>query len=315
MAGWYGGSGTVPDSSGDDDRGGGGGSGFVWTSSTASNVPSGYSVPTKYYLTNAATYAGNTSFESKSGGTETGHSGNGYARITLISGTTEITTTTYVDVTATRWKNIEYQTEQGTFTGNLDYNGKTITEIDTENNTIIHQKVNEIQYIEATGTQQIDTKICPTSNTMVRLKFNMTAPTGGAIVGFSNSEAEAFRFFNYNNNAYLDYGSGAGYNRINGGTVASGTTYNIEFGNRYVKNIDTDTNIISSSAVSFNPISTSIKIFAEASGKIYYCKIYDNNQLVGDFVPALDENNVPCLYDKVSSQYFYNTGAGTLGYQ
>ena len=30
---------------------------------------------------------------------------------------------------------------------------------------------------------------------------------------------------------------------------------------------------------------------------------------------ALDENNVPCLYDKVSSQYFYNTGAGTLGYQ
>lgn len=81
-AGWYGGSGTVPDSSGDDDRGGGGGSGFVWTSSTASNVPSGYSVPTKYYLTNAATYAGNTSFESKSGGTETGHSGNGYARIT-----------------------------------------------------------------------------------------------------------------------------------------------------------------------------------------------------------------------------------------
>ena len=150
---------------------------------------------------------------------------------------------------------------------------------------------------------------------MVRIKFNMTAPTGGAIIGFSNSEAEAFRFFNYNNNAYLDYGSGAGYNRINGGTITSGTTYNIEFGNRYVKNIDTDTNIISSSAVSFNPISTSIKIFAEASGKIYYCKIYDNNQLVGDFVPALDENNVPCLYDKVSSQYFYNTGAGTLGYQ
>lgn len=172
VAGWYGGSGTVPDSSGDDDRGGGGGSGFVWTSSTASNVPSGYSVPTKYYLTNAATYAGNTSFESTSGGTETGHSGNGYARITLISGTTEITTTTYVDVTVTRWKNVEYQTEQGTFTGNLDYNGKTITEIDTENNTIIHQKVNEIQYIEATGTQYIDTgcTINKTDNCVIELE-------------------------------------------------------------------------------------------------------------------------------------------------
>ena len=82
--GWYGGSGTVPDGSGDDDRGGGGGSGFVWTSSTASNVPSGYSVSTSYYLSNAETYAGNTSFASTSGGTETGHSGNGYAKITPV---------------------------------------------------------------------------------------------------------------------------------------------------------------------------------------------------------------------------------------
>lgn len=82
--GWYGGSGNVPDSSGDDDRGGGGGSGFVWTASTASNVPSGYSVSSNYYLTDASTIAGNTSFESPTGGTETGHSGNGYAKITWI---------------------------------------------------------------------------------------------------------------------------------------------------------------------------------------------------------------------------------------
>lgn len=319
MAGWYGGSGTVPDSSADDDRGGGGGSGFVWTSSTASNVPSGYSVPTKYYLTNAATYAGNTSFESTSGGTETGHSGNGYARITLISGTAETTTTTYVDVTATRWKNIEYQTEQGTFTGNFDYNGKTITEIDTENNTVKHQEINEIQYIESTGTQWIDTNICPTSNTKVMLKFNMTTPTGNYIIGFFNSESDSFRFFNYDNSAYLDYGSGYEYDRINGGTVAAGTTYNIEFGNRYVKDIDTNENIISSTSVSFANKTKSMRLFGDAgsdkaSGKLYYCKVYDNNNLVGDFVPALDESNVPCLYDKVTKQYFYNSGTGTFNY-
>ena len=72
---------------------GDGGSGFVWTSSTASNVPSGYSVPTKYYLTNASTKAGNTSFENTSGGTETGHSGNGYAKITPITVTGPSATT------------------------------------------------------------------------------------------------------------------------------------------------------------------------------------------------------------------------------
>lgn len=71
-----------------------GGSGFVWTSSTASNVPSDYSVSTKYYLTNAFTTAGNASFESTSGGTETGHSGDGYAKITPVSVTGTSSTTT-----------------------------------------------------------------------------------------------------------------------------------------------------------------------------------------------------------------------------
>ena len=63
---------------------GGGGSGYVYTSSTASQYPSGCLLNSSYYLSNAATYAGNTSFPSTSGGTETGHSGNGYARITLV---------------------------------------------------------------------------------------------------------------------------------------------------------------------------------------------------------------------------------------
>ena len=84
--GWYGGSGAYPDSSGDDDRGGGGGSGYIYTSSTASNYPSGCLLNSSYYLTNAQTIAGNASFPSPaSGNTETGHSGNGYARITVLT--------------------------------------------------------------------------------------------------------------------------------------------------------------------------------------------------------------------------------------
>ncbi len=79
--GWYGGSGTVPDGSSDDDRGGGGGSGFIYTSSTASNVPSGTSLTSSYYLTDASTTAGSASFTGTGGTSETGHSGNGYARI------------------------------------------------------------------------------------------------------------------------------------------------------------------------------------------------------------------------------------------
>lgn len=86
--GWYGGGcvASSSDSNADTVRGSnGGGSGYVYTASTASNYPSGCKLNSNHYLTNAATYAGNTSFTSTtSGSNETGHSGNGYVRITVI---------------------------------------------------------------------------------------------------------------------------------------------------------------------------------------------------------------------------------------
>ncbi|MBQ2574925.1 MAG: hypothetical protein II575_11930, partial [Bacteroidales bacterium] len=86
--GWYGGGtnkGQLELPTADDytDAGGGaGGSGYVYTSATASNYPSGCRLNSSLYLTNAQTIAGNTSFTAVGGGNETGHSGNGYARIT-----------------------------------------------------------------------------------------------------------------------------------------------------------------------------------------------------------------------------------------
>jgi hypothetical protein len=84
--GWYGGGGVYPDGSGDDDRGGGGGSGYVYTSATAVNYPSGCLLTSDDYLTEASTIAGNVAFLAPSGTSETGHSGNGYIRITVIQG-------------------------------------------------------------------------------------------------------------------------------------------------------------------------------------------------------------------------------------
>lgn len=86
--GWYGGgtnrgTQTIPTSNNNDDAGGGsGGSGYVYTSSTASNYPSGCQLNSSLYLTSAQTIAGDTSFPAVGNGNETGHSGNGYARIT-----------------------------------------------------------------------------------------------------------------------------------------------------------------------------------------------------------------------------------------
>jgi hypothetical protein len=69
--GWWGGYTLCPT--------GAGGSGFVYTTSNSQ-----CSAPSNYYLSNAATYSGNTNFLSPYGGYETGHRGNGFARITTL---------------------------------------------------------------------------------------------------------------------------------------------------------------------------------------------------------------------------------------
>lgn len=85
--GWYGGaaSNRYSDSETTLRTYNGGGSGYVYTADTATNYPSGCLLNSSYYLTEAQTIAGNTSFPSPNGGTETGHEGNGYARITVLA--------------------------------------------------------------------------------------------------------------------------------------------------------------------------------------------------------------------------------------
>ena len=80
---------------------GGGGSGYVYTSSTATNYPSGCLLNSSYYLTNASTVAGNQSFTDNSGSTVTGHSGNGYARITS---TVKVSTAPSIDTSSVTLK-------------------------------------------------------------------------------------------------------------------------------------------------------------------------------------------------------------------
>ena len=61
-----------------------GGSGYVYTSSTAIYYPSGCLLNLSYYLTNTQTNSGSEEIISPTGTTETGHTGNGYIRITIM---------------------------------------------------------------------------------------------------------------------------------------------------------------------------------------------------------------------------------------
>ena len=49
--------------------------------------------------------------------------------------------------------------------------------------------------------------------------------------------------------------------------------------------------------------------------KIYYHRVIDNGVTIQEFIPALDESGVPCMYDTITATPFYNNGSGTFGYE
>ena len=51
-----------------------------------------------------------------------------------------------------------------------------------------------------------------------------------------------------------------------------------------------------------------------ASSKVYGSKMWQGETLVRDFIPVIDNNDVPCMYDKVTGELFYNQGTGEFLY-
>lgn len=81
--GWYGGGGAYDNDSDSDGRGGGGGSAYVLTES--SYKPEGYTPTVEYYFSDTSIIDGNSTMPSPTGTeTQTGNTGNGLIRITLI---------------------------------------------------------------------------------------------------------------------------------------------------------------------------------------------------------------------------------------
>lgn len=122
--GWYGGGSNKNDSTITYTRYSGGGSGWVNTADNSASRPAGY---TGLELDQGTTYAGNTTFDSTSGGAETGHAGNGYARITRLSPLDAIaeivsdkfnpSNVDYSEVTSPEWQHVLLDSEERILAG------------------------------------------------------------------------------------------------------------------------------------------------------------------------------------------------------
>lgn len=52
-----------------------------------------------------------------------------------------------------------------------------------------------------------------------------------------------------------------------------------------------------------------------ADMKLYSLEITEGNSVVKKFVPVLDTNNIPCLYEEISKVLYYNAGGGSFNYK
>ena len=171
-----------------------------------------------------------------------------------------------------------------------------------------------LDYIESTGTQWLDTGVAINSTLVSQLKFNMTAITGGVIYGnIDSSDATDYRLFNASGLCYLDFPNSS---RINGGSMPVWVDHEVEVGNYYVRDLKTGQNILTGSTVSFSAQTSTLKMWRDSlgnacsSGKLYYLKIYDNNTLIRDMVPCLN-NGVAGMLDKATGVFYGNSGTGT----
>jgi hypothetical protein len=56
-------------------------------------------------------------------------------------------------------------------------------------------------------------------------------------------------------------------------------------------------------------------VVCTGAARLYSAIFTEGVETVRDMVPVLDASGIPCMYDKVSKQCFYNQGSGAFGYR
>lgn len=183
----------------------------------------------------------------------------------------------------------------------------------------------EVEYLESTGTQWIDTGLRLNQDNKLEMLISHFDTNGNKRTFGSRSSATLNNFSvvsgpvggtmsivtdfdNYQNNrlAYV---------------IDGDETLEISISKKKLKINDSEKAVSTygafttpSNAYLFNCSGTYPAGYTSATMRLYYCRIYDNSTLVRDFIPVLDWNDRPCMYDKVTDELFYNQGTGEFAY-
>lgn len=180
-----------------------------------------------------------------------------------------------------------------------------------------------LEYLESDGDQYIDTGVLASYDYTIKVKYAYTAFKSSYNCIFGAREQAA-------SSGNMIYWVGCNTNgneimvRMGNPTSAPILNTNEVYELIITPDEATINNIILGDAMFNGEIgfSKNIRLFTVneaitapfmSSARLYYFQVYDKNMvLIQDLRPALDPNNVACMYDTVSKQYLYNQGTGSF---
>ena len=182
----------------------------------------------------------------------------------------------------------------------------------------------EVEYIESNGNQYLDSLYNPNYNTKIACKFAHNEHTIDTPVFGTRGYNSANQYTLWSHPT--EYGTSTGvsqclFNSLQQNLVnyAQGTIIEFEYsktGGKYHNT--TFTRSPSSGTCNYSMIIFGLRTQnnidnRKFSGKMYYFKIYDNNNLVRDLVPCYRKSdNVVGMYDLVNDVFYTNQGSGSF---
>ena len=182
----------------------------------------------------------------------------------------------------------------------------------------------EVDYLESTGTQWIDTGIHATQNTTAKIKCAwMTTTNDNTVFGADNGNTWTGFILMQNTGIRFIKGGPTNTYAQRWTTFSAGQTYDIECSQNGV--------VIDGKLYSFNGtpraefyVNKPISLFgwwrnAQPWGgnvRIAYVQFFENGSIVRDFMPVRFTNELGqsegAMYDRVSGQLFRNAGTGAF---
>ena len=187
---------------------------------------------------------------------------------------------------------------------------------------LLPKNYQQVEFIQSTGTQYIDTGFYPNQDTKVEIKVMGTVLRSGAMFGVRSISKTNRFILNYYFEAttkesliQFQYG-----NIVPSATFSDITnihTYSMDKSGvyiddiSYIENVETETFSSTLPLYVFGNNDGGVVQYNIFNGKMYFCKIYDNGVLARDFIPCYRKaDNKAGMYDLVSGNFYTNKGTG-----